>query len=354
MRYTLENILKDIKSTVLSKQRMRKHMNDIQKAKAIAWYQEHVKQDEIANRLKVSKRAVERLFAKHKRGPVYLIPGRPKKLTKVDICRIKKAIEKNPMMTSKDLKIKLSLKNISTRTIRRVLLVDLKMPSFVATKKPLLTKRMKETRLKFARKYIKWNSRMWSKCLFTDESEFETISGRKYKRVRRRKDEDKYQDKYIQRVVKHPAKTMIWASVCARGFGNIFFLPQNSRMNSSIYHDVIKDYLLPTMSKYRCLLFLQDNASPHTSKQTSSYLKQNNIQTLYLPASSPDLNVIENTFNFLKYQLESEDTSTLPNLKKAIKKCVGKLKRSYFENLCLSMPTRLREVIKRKGDMTHY
>ena len=126
------------------------------------------------------------------------------------------------------------------------------------------------------------------------------------------------------------------------------------KLNSSIYHDVIKDYLLPTMSKYRCLLFLQDNASPHTSKQTSSYLKQNNIQTLYLPASSPDLNVIENTFNFLKYQLESEDTSTLPNLKKAIKKCVGKLKRSYFENLCLSMPTRLREVIKRKGDMTHY
>ena len=29
---------------------MRKHMNDIMKATAIAWYQEHVKQGEIVNR----------------------------------------------------------------------------------------------------------------------------------------------------------------------------------------------------------------------------------------------------------------------------------------------------------------
>ena len=91
-------------------------MNDIQKAKAIAWYQEHVKQEDIANRLKVSKSAVERLIAKYKRVPVYLIPkrksgsGRPKKITKGDIQKIKKAIEKNPMMTSKDLKIELKLK----------------------------------------------------------------------------------------------------------------------------------------------------------------------------------------------------------------------------------------------------
>ena len=149
-----------MKSTVSSKQRMRKRLNDIQRAKAIAWYQEHVKQGEIANRLKVSKSAVERLIAKHKRGPVYLIPkrkngsGRPKKLTKGDILRIKKEIEKNPMMTSKDLKIKLRLKKISNRTIRRVLLEDLKITSFVAIKKPLLTKRLKQNRLKFARKYI--------------------------------------------------------------------------------------------------------------------------------------------------------------------------------------------------------
>ena len=64
-----------------------------------------------------------------------------------------------------------------------------------------------------------------SKCLFTDESEFETISGRKYKRVRRREDEDKYQDKYIQRVVKHPAT-----------FGQVFV--QESLGTSSSCHKI--------------------------------------------------------------------------------------------------------------------
>ena len=125
-------------------------------------------------------------------------------------------------------------------------------------------------------------------------------------------------------------------------------------MNSLIFKDVIKNYLLPTMSKYSCSVFLQDNASPHTSKITSSYLKQNSIQTIYLPANSPDLNPIENLFNFLKYKLESEDTSSLPKLKKAIKKSVGKFDRKYFEKLCLSMPERLQEVIDRRGEMTHY
>ena len=335
-------------------------MNDIQKAKAIAWYQEHVKQEDIANRLKVSKSAVERLIAKFKRGPVYLIPkrksgsGRPKKITKGDIQKIKKAIEKNPMMTSKDLKIELKLKKISTRTIRRVLLEDLSLPSFVAAQKPLLTKSMKEKRIKFSRKYLNWTHKMWRKCLFTDESEFETISRNKYSKVRRKKGEDRYQTKFIKKVVKHPASIMIWGSVCARGFGKIFFLPVNSRMNSLIFKDVIKNYLLPTMSKYSCSVFLQDNASPHTSKITSSYLKQNSIQTIYLPANSPDLNPIENLFNFLKYKLESEDTSSLPKLKKAIKRSVGKFERKYFEKLCLSMPERLQEVIDRRGEMTHY
>ena len=43
-----------------SKPRMRKHM----KAKAIDWYQKHVKQD-----IEISKSAVERLITKHERGP---------------------------------------------------------------------------------------------------------------------------------------------------------------------------------------------------------------------------------------------------------------------------------------------
>ena len=69
----------------------RKHMNDVERAKAIAWSQEKVCQADIAKRLKVGKRSIGRLIAKHKQGPKESIPrrkkgsGRPKKITKDEI-----------------------------------------------------------------------------------------------------------------------------------------------------------------------------------------------------------------------------------------------------------------------------
>jgi hypothetical protein len=80
------------------------------------------------------------------------------------------------MLTSKEIKTKLKLQ-ISPRSIRRILLNDLELKSFVAAKKPLLTKSMKQDRIKFAKKYLRWTPQMWRQCIFTDESSFETSIG---------------------------------------------------------------------------------------------------------------------------------------------------------------------------------
>ena len=60
---------------------------------------------------------------------------------------IKKKITENPKMTSKEMKAKYkkTLGKLSERTIRRILLNDLNLPSYIAIKKPLLTKAHKET-----------------------------------------------------------------------------------------------------------------------------------------------------------------------------------------------------------------
>ena len=339
---------------------MRKHMNDIEKAKAIAWYQEKVNQDVIAKRLKVGKRSIGRLIQKHKQEPENVIPrrkkgsGRPRKITECDIKKIKKAIENNPMMTSKELNTKLKLKDISTRSIRRILLEELNLKSHVAAKKPLLTKSMKQKRIRFARKYLHWTPKMWRKCIFTDESSFETSIGCGYRRVRRKTGENRYNEKYTKKSIKHPASVMIWASICAQGPGKIFLLPPNVKINSDIYVKVLKKYLLPSMVSLRCTYFLQDKATPHTSLRTNSFLKENSIQTVQLPGSSPDINPIENCFSFVKYKLDGEDTSTLPKLKKCIKSKWNKLDRKYLEKLCLSMPKRLQGVLDKRGGMTQY
>lgn len=337
----------------------RKHMNDIERAKAIAWSQERVSQADIAKRLKVGKRTIERLIAKHKQGPEESIPrrkkgsGRPKKITKGEIKKIKKAIEENPMLTSKEIKTKLKLQ-ISPRSIRRILLNDLELKSFVAAKKPLLTKSMKQDRIKFAKKYLRWTPQMWRQCIFTDESSFETSIGCGYRRVRRKFGENRYQEKFTKKTTKHPPSIMIWACISARGPGQICLLPPNSRIDSKMYVKVLKEFLLPSMGSLKSKYMFQDKATPHTSKMTTLYLKESRIQTVTLPGSSPDINPIENCFSFVKSKLEKEDISSLPKLRSCIRSNWNKLDRKYLEKLCLSMPRRLREVLKRNGNMTKY
>jgi hypothetical protein len=71
---------------------------------------------------------------------------------------IEKKITETPKMTSKEMKekYKKTLAKLSERSIRRILLNDLNLPSYIASKKPLLTKAHKEKRVRFARKYLNW------------------------------------------------------------------------------------------------------------------------------------------------------------------------------------------------------
>ena len=72
--------------------------------------------------------------------------GRKKIASKSLIKFIEKKISENPKMTSKEMKAKYkkTLGQLSERTIRRILLNDLNISSYIAIKKPLLTKAHKE------------------------------------------------------------------------------------------------------------------------------------------------------------------------------------------------------------------
>ena len=83
--------------------------------------------------------------------------GRPRKLDKTILAIIKRQATKYPGMTAADIKTSVrELDKISVRTISRALLHHLKMPSRLAAHKPLLTKKMMDKRLKFAKKYKDW------------------------------------------------------------------------------------------------------------------------------------------------------------------------------------------------------
>jgi len=86
-----------------------------------------------------------------------------------------------------------------------------------------------------------------------------------------------------------------------------------------------------------------------------NFLGQKRIQRLEWPGSSLDLNPIENLWNFIKKKVSEKHPSSLDALQPAIKEVwVRDITPDYCCKLINSLPRRLQEVIKNKGDNTKY
>lgn len=65
---------------------------------------------------------------------------------------------------------------------------------------------------------------------------------------------------------------------------------------------------------------IMDRHPVHRAKMVQSYLKQNNIKFLYLPAYSPELNPIEEAFSKIKQYIKKQKARTVDGLLNVLKK----------------------------------
>ena len=100
----------------------------------------------------------------------------------------------------------------------------------------------------------------------------------------------------------------------------------------------------------------EDNAPCHVSVRTTQWKRDNHIPTLPWPPQSPDLNIIENVWRTLKIQLKTRvnDIKTKQDLKDAVQDIWYKLPLHYIQSLFQSIPTRLRAIMRGKGQLTKY
>ena len=100
----------------------------------------------------------------------------------------------------------------------------------------------------------------------------------------------------------------------------LFFF--DSTVNTDTYCEMLEKLMIPFIQKnFKCdFLFQQDNARPHVSHNTKSFLKKHNIRTLQWPAQSPDLSPVENIWSILseKVYRNSNVYSSLQDLKNSI------------------------------------
>lgn len=97
--------------------------------------------------------------------------------------------------------------------------------------------------------------------------------------------------------------------------GKLIFRLHQKRITSVEVIDFLKQML--KHHKYRNVVVVMDQARPHVSKKTQTFIKeQKKLHVFYLPSRSPDLNPDEQVWNHLKHQeLKGNASRTKKELK---------------------------------------
>ncbi len=102
-------------------------------------------------------------------------------------------------------------------------------------------------------------------------------------------------------------------------------------------------------------IFQQDYAPAHVSAETKFFTAENGMEVLEdWPPQSPDINIIENLWNFLKTRVGRRPPSTEEELTKHTYEEFARIPDDYIKKLYDSIPRRLSAVLRRNGEPTKY
>jgi len=116
--------------------------------------------------------------------------------------------------------------------------------------------------------------------------------------------------------------------------------------------------LLPTTQQQfgeeQCI-FQHDGAPCHKAKVITKWLGDQNVEILGpWPGNSPDLNPIENLWSILKRRVDKQKPTNSDKLQEVIMKEWVAISQDLAQKLIESMPSRIAEVLKKKGQHCKY
>uniref|UniRef100_A0A8C7FW17 Transposase Tc1-like domain-containing protein n=1 Tax=Oncorhynchus kisutch TaxID=8019 RepID=A0A8C7FW17_ONCKI len=240
----------------------------------------------------------------------------------------------------------------SGRTVRQRLLED-GLVSRRAAKKPLLSRKNIRDRLIFCKRYRDWTSEDWGKVIFSDESPFR-LFGASGKKLVRRKGE-RYHQSCVMPTVKHPETIHVWGLFSAKGVGSLTILPKNKAMSKEWYQHILREQLHPTIQEQfgdeQCL-FQHDGAPCHKAKVALG-TKHQYFRSMARKLPRP-FNPIENLWLILKRRAYKQNPHIFDKLQALIMQEWAAISQDVAQKLIDSMPRRIAEVLKKKGQHCKY
>lgn len=242
---------------------------------------------------------------------------------------------------------------VSDQTIRR----ELKSEGFIACSavyRPLLSNKNILTRYNICKKWNYKPDSYWDDIIWSDECKF-NMNNSDGPPIIWRKSGERQNPIYTNKIVKYGGgHVIVWGCMSSHGVGKLVFI--EGTMNSQQYTNIIANNIRPSaqLMGLDTFIFQQDNDPKHTSRHTSQFFLEENIQLLEWPSQSPDLNPIEHLWAWMKQNMRGKKYTKPRVLKDDLEQLWSTITPLMTYNLVKSMPKRVLEVLKNNGGNTSY
>ena len=280
------------------------------------------------------------------------IQGRPKTISQEDLEALLGSCREDRVISVKERKEVLDLE-AGRSTINRALL-DHGFKAYKARQKPPLSDDNIEKRLEFAIDHLDWSEYAWENVIFSDECAFRLASSNGRIFIRRTEEEMWEEDVFqIKETQSH--SVMVWGAISINGGGPL--VRAEGKIDAEGYLDLFRYRLrrfYPDLYGGE-LIFQQDNAPIHTARKVNKWFRDKGITLMAWPSRSPDLNIIENVWGRIKYEMRAQYFDDVEDLWLEVKRLWEELITAEFVlNLYRSLPRRMEAVFQSNGLHTKY